>query len=621
MCGLAGFIGRGNNEDLGKMIAAISYRGPDDTGIFCEKSVGLAHARLSILDLSPLGHQPMWNEGKNVAVVFNGEVYNFISLRQELEKKGYRFKSVSDTEVILALYEEYDEKCFEKMNGMFAIALYDFANNKLLLARDRFGKKPLYYGDFSGTFLFASEPKAFFSHPSFEKKIDPISLSQYFLYEYVPTPRSIYEGVSKLAPGTYLVLQNGKIRREKFWQPDLSARDVSIHDAERNFEQLIEESVQSRLVADVPVGIFLSGGLDSSTIAYYAAKNASKKIQTFSIGFSEKDFDESSDARKVAKHIGSEHFEVKLGGKELLGVIPRIFSCLDEPFADPSIIPTFLLSEFARKRVTVALGGDGGDELFAGYPTFQAEKYARLYEKIPEIFKKRVIEPFVRNLPSSEGYFSLDFKAKRFIKGMSEKGIARHILWLGCFSYEEQRKLFSPDFFEKVENENIFKPAQDAISESGLSDSQQATLFAYLRTYLMDQVMVKVDRASMFNSLETRSPFLDYKIVEFAFRLPYKLKLHGTEMKYFLKKSMEGKLPSDIIYKKKQGFAVPLSKWLRNELREMMEETLSRENVEKIGFFNFAYIEKLKKDHLSGQSDNRKELWVLIAFFKWYQFF
>ncbi len=613
----------GSPADLEKMISSIRYRGPDDVGIEHCGTVGLAHARLSILDVSSAGHQPMWNVDKTVAIVFNGEIYNFAELRKELVAKGRRFQSTTDTEVILALYDEVGEKCFERLNGMFAIALYDFKKEKLILARDRIGKKPLYYGVFKNTLIFGSEAKVFLHHPSFIKKLNLAAFSNFLSREYVPTPECIFEGVQKLPPATYLVFEKGVVRTEKFWTPDFSERKVSLGDALGEFEKILSDSVAARLVADVPVGVFLSGGLDSSAVAYYATQRSAKKVQTFSIGFSEKSFDESGDAALVAKTLGTEHHKKIVSARDMREAIPRIFSRLDEPLADASIIPTFLLSEFTRGKVTVALGGDGGDELFAGYPTFQAEKLVALYKKIPRALREKIIAPLVAHLPPSHRYMSFDFKAKRFLVGADEKSAARrHARWLGAFDREAQKKLLAPEIFHAIQNEKECAGEETALAEFvSAGDPQNALLFSYLRTYLMDEVMVKVDRASMFNSLETRSPLLDYHAVEFAFRLPYDFKLRGRTTKFFLKKLMEGKLPSRIIHKKKQGFAVPLGRWLREDLRPLMLDVLSEENIKKTGLFDFACVSRLVREHLSGTRDNRKELWTLISFMLWYDSF
>ncbi|KKR80277.1 MAG: Asparagine synthetase [Parcubacteria group bacterium GW2011_GWD2_40_9] len=406
MCGIAGYVGEGGRGDLEKMVDAIKHRGPDDKGIFLVGDVGLAHARLSVIDLSERGHQPMFNEDKTIGIVFNGEIYNFKELKNELIKLGYKFKSDTDTEVIIYLYEEFGESCFERLNGMFAIGLYDFRLGKLILARDKMGKKPLYWAIFGGTLMFASELRAIMEHHIFKKELNLDALNKYLTYEYVPTPHSIFKNVYKLEPANYLVYQNKEIKKIKFWEIEFNNSDISFDEAITQLDKKINESVKLRMVSDVPFGVFLSGGLDSSTIAYYAQKNSSRKIKTFSVNFEEKSFDESKYAQKVSDILGTEHYDQLLTTKNLIETLSTI-DLIDEPIGDASIIPTYLLSKHARNYVTVALGGDGGDELFAGYPTFQADVLAGIYEKIPTLIKKIFLEKIIHKIPETDNNFKL----------------------------------------------------------------------------------------------------------------------------------------------------------------------------------------------------------------------
>lgn len=620
MCGIAGFIGKGDIGHLELMCAAIDHRGPDDKGTYYANGVGLGHTRLSILDISSLGHQPMWNEARTVATVFNGEIYNFKELRDQLSSiKPRVFKSGTDTEVILALYEEYGEKCFEKMNGMFAIAIYDFTSGKLLLARDRFGKKPLYWGVFDGTLIFGSELKVLLAHPSFKKEIDLDSLNKYLAYEYIPTPNSIFRGVHKLEPATYISYCDGKMARGKFWHMSFDEKDISLEEAVNVLDRELEASVKRRMISDVPLGIFLSGGLDSSTVAYYAQKNSSKKIKTFSIGFEEKSFDESGYAKQISEHLGTEHYTKTLSAKDLLDMIPRVGDVLDEPLADASIIPTLFLSEFAKKQVSVALGGDGGDELFAGYPTFQAEKVAGLYELIPRFIQKNLVEKIISFIPVSNVNFGLRFKAKKFIEGFGAGKAYRHQRWLGSFTKEERKKLFKPQVWGGLKDNNEYEEIDSYLKEVGNVRWESKLIYLYLRTYLMDGVMAKVDRASMRYALEVRAPLLDYVFADFVNSLPYNYKSRGFTTKFILKKLMGGKLPDNIINRPKKGFGIPLTGWLRNELKDFCSEVLSEKAILEGGFFDFDYVKKLKEDHFSGREDNRKLLWTLIIFQLWYK--
>ncbi len=618
MCGITGFSGKGTKDDLSNMVSSIRHRGPDAKGQFLNDKVALGHARLSILDLSLSGAQPMFNQDKEVGIVFNGEIYNFLELKTELEGLGYVFKSTSDTEAIIYLYKEFGEECFKKMNGMFAIAIYDFKKNKLILARDRMGKKPLYWSLFGDTLIFGSELKALMVHPLFTKEIDLESINKYLQYDYIPSPHTIFKGVSKLEPANYLIFEKGKIKKQEFWRMDFIESDISFNDAITELDRRIDKSTASRLMSDVPLGIFLSGGLDSSTVAYYAQKNSKEKIKTFSIGFKEASFDESKYARQVADHLGTDHYEKILSAKDSLDLIPNIADIIDEPLADASIIPTYLLSKFTREKVTVSLGGDGGDELFAGYPTFQAGQLVDLYEKIPGGLRRR-IEKIINKMPASDKNFSLGFKLKKFIDGLSGDRNHLHQRWLGSFGRAERADLFKKDVWDKLRNKNEFEDLERYIGEVQADDERNKVLYLYMRTYMMDQVLVKVDRASMANSLEVRAPFLDINVVEFANSLPYSYKYRNFKTKYILKKLMEDKLPKNIVYRSKKGFGIPLGKWLKEDLREFCNTVLSKNNNDKIGLFNFEYIDKLKNEHFSGQKDNRKLLWNLLALFLWHE--
>ena len=618
MCGIAGFTGGGNRSDLENMIAAIKHRGPDNTGVFFVGDVGLAHARLSVIDLSERGHQPMFNDDKTIGIVFNGEIYNFKELRNELIKLGYKFKSDTDTEVIIYLYEEFGESCFERLNGMFAIGLYDFKQKKLILARDRMGEKPLYWAIFGGTLMFASELRAIMEHRIFKKELNLDALNKYLTYEYVPTPHSIFKNVYKLEPANYLVYQNKEIKKIKFWEIEFNNSDISFDEAITQLDKKINESVKLRMVSDVPFGVFLSGGLDSSTIAYYAQKNSSRKIKTFSVNFEEKSFDESKYAQKVSDILGTEHYDQLLTAKNLIETLSTI-DLIDEPIGDASIIPTYLLSKHARNYVTVALGGDGGDELFAGYPTFQADVLAGIYEKIPTLIKKIFLEKIIHKIPETDNNFNLGFRLKTFVKGLGGDKNYRHHRWLGSFTAEEKEKLFKREIWNEIDAKKDFEEIDYYLKNIKAEDHRNKTLGLYMRTYLMDEVLVKVDRASMKNSLEIRSPFLDPNLVELANSLPFSFKLKGFTTKYILKKLMEDKLPGSIVYRKKKGFGIPLSRWLRNELKEFCDGLLSEEKIKNQGLFNYDYIARLKQEHFDENKNNRKKLWTLMAFMIWYE--
>lgn len=618
MCGITGFVGEGTRENLEKMTRAISYRGPDGEGYFldAQAGVGLGHRRLSIIDLF-LGGQPMYNEDKSVAVVFNGEIYNFEALRTSLRSR-HLFTTKSDTEVIAHLYEEKGERVFEELSGMFAIAIYDRARGRLLLGRDHLGKKPLYWGVFGGTLLFGSEMKALMQHPLFTKEIDLPSLQAYFVSDCVPTPRSIWKHMHKLPPASYLVWKDGQTREGVFWRPQFTESSVSFPEAVRELGQRLEESVRKRLVSDVPLGVFLSGGIDSTTVAYFAQKNSALPLETFSIGFEDKSFDESAYARMAAKALGTRHHEAIFSARSLLELIPKVSDLLDEPMADPSILPTFLLSSFTRRRVTVALGGDGADELFAGYPTFQAERWARRYASAPA-FVQRLIARAAEALPAQEKNFSLEFKARKFLEGFEVEPRYRHARWLGSFGPLEESRLLSPEVRRALFGSNPYEAIDRYLAEAAGASPNNATLYCYLRTYLMDEVLVKVDRASMWNALEVRAPFLDRDLVDFAQSLPYDFKCRGRRTKHILKELMKDKIPLPIVRRQKKGFGVPLSKWFREDLRELTAEMLSEGEIRKGGLFNPAYVQRLLREHLSGKQDHRKPLWTLLSFQLWHQ--
>ncbi len=623
MCGITGYAGVGDKSVLARMNDTLEHRGPDDAGVqvFPTKkisgSVGLAQRRLSIIDLSPAGHQPMSNEEGTVWVAFNGEVYNFASLRSSLTQK-HTFRGGSDTEVILHLYEELGPKVFAELEGMFAIALFDTKTERLYLARDRMGKKPLYWSVQGNTLLFGSELKALMAHPVFKKEIDVSAVNKYFAYEYVPTPHTIFAGTYKLEPGTYLSWDGARAEKERFWKPTFAPKTTMTFEAGLDaLDTALLEATRTRLVADVPLGIFLSGGIDSSAIAYYAVKGSAGAVQTFSIGFEDTSFDESAYAQTVARHLGTEHHSHILRERDCLDMVPTLGALLDEPVADASIVPTTLLSRFTREHVTVALGGDGGDELFCGYDTFLAERYVSLYERVPSVLRDAV-RRMVGTLPTSHSNMSLDFKLKKFTQGFDGDPRYRHQRWLGAFDAEERAQLFAPSVRSEMHDAVVYEDIDRYLGEVDSSERYDVLSYLYERMYMMDQVLVKVDRASMAHALEVRAPFLDTRVVDLANRMPTSYKLRGTTRKYILKKLMEGKLPHDIIHRRKKGFGMPVGAWLRGELRPLLLETLSPEAVRQVGLFSIDYVERLKDEHLSGTHDHRKKLWTLMVFALWW---
>ncbi len=618
MCGIAGFVGSGNQEILEKMTNILRHRGPDDVGFFIEGNVGFGHRRLSIIDLQT-GRQPIFSEDKSVAVIFNGEIYNFLELKKELETKGHRFSTNTDTEVIVHLYEEVGEKVFERLNGMFAIALYDKKSNKLLLARDRLGEKPLHYALFNDTFIFGSEIKTILQHPAAKREIDFFSLNKYLVYEYVPCPATIFKNIYKLPAGQYLVFQKGKIEIKTYWDISFNKyEELSEPEYLDELDKRLEESVRKRLVSDVPLGVFLSGGLDSTTVSYYAQKASMNPIKTFCIGFDDPSFDESNYASKAAKFLKTDHYQKILTPNDLLNLIPHISEMLDEPLADASIIPTYLLSKFTREKVTVALGGDGGDELFAGYPTFQSYKLAKLYQKIPNFFRLP-INSVINHLPTSFDNISFDFMLKRFILGQEFSPEIRNQIWLSSFLPAEVSHVFSPESQNEISKTDAFSDISAYLKKMGSQSEENRLIYLYLKQYLQDDILVKVDRAAMFASLEVRAPFLNHTFVDFVNSIPFRYKLKGWTTKYLLKKIMADKLPKEIVNRRKKGFGIPVAKWIRGELKDFVLDILSEDQIKKGGLFNYRYVNFLLQEHFSGKTDNRKKIWTLLMFQLWQQ--
>jgi len=618
MCGITGYFGEGNREILKKMTDSLRHRGPDDEGFYIGERIGLGHRRLSIIDLEG-GHQPMTNEDKTIWVVFNGEIYNFQELKEKLEKQGHQFKTKSDTEAIVHLYEEKEEEFLEELNGMFAIALWDEKKEKLILARDRLGEKPLYYVVFNQNLVFGSELKALLAHPLVKKELDLGSLAKYLIYEYAPAPHSILKDIYKLCPGEYLVYKNNQASVKKYWEIsfDKNPENLTKDEYLGELEKRLEGAVKKRLVADVPLGIFLSGGLDSTSLAYFAQKNSSKRIKTFSIGFVDRSFDESEYARQAARFLKTEHYEKILEPKDCLNLIPQIADFLDEPLADASLVPTYLLSQFTREKVTVALGGDGGDELFMGYPTFQAYRLDRIYQKIPSWLRNYFIQPLIKNLPPSFNNISFDFRLKRFIAGSSIRPEIKNQIWLGSFEPAQLRDLLAPSIYQQIKLNKIFEDIENYLEGVKSKSIENRLIYLYLKNYLQDDILVKTDRASMAVGLEVRAPFLDYTLVDFINSLPTEYKLRGFKTKYLFKELMKNKLPQNIVYRPKKGFGLPIAKWLKNDLKVFVLDSFSESKIKREGIFNFNYIKNLLQEHFSGQKDNRKVLWTLLIFEIW----
>jgi len=632
MCGIAGFVGRGELDDLRRMTTAILHRGPDAEGLWSEEKMGvyLGHRRLSIVDLDG-GTQPMWTRDGQVGVVFNGEIYNHGELRAELKAAGCEFATDhSDTEVLLHAYRKWGDGFVERLNGMWAFVIYDRGRKRFFGSRDRFGKKPFYYFHENGVFGFASELSALVKHPDCPREISTLSLKKYFAYCYIPAPRSIYERVWKL-PGGYSFsydIEGRGLKTWKWWEfvietdeailnaPQNSAILAKCHDeygAEHgnlrdSIRRTLDRAVKRRLMSDVPLGIFLSGGIDSSAIAALAAKHVpSGQLNTFSIGFSEASFDESSYAKLMADEIGSKHHHDTLDLEKSVGLLPELVSRLDEPMGDGSLLPTYLLSRFTRQHVTVALGGDGGDELFAGYDPMRALRSAELYSKIvPKPVHAGIRHLAARMLPVSHRNISFDFKVKRFLRGLTYAPKLWNSVWMGALEPKELTGLFN----EPTNEEEIYSEAIEAWDRCAQPNIVDRALQFWTNLYLQDGILAKVDRASMMCSLEARSPFLDIEVVDLARRIPWQLKLRGGNTKWILKEALKPLLPKTIVDRPKKGFGMPIGRWLREGKFTFDKET-------KIAGLNPGFVQNKVASHMANRSDERLFLWCQWLLQQW----
>ena len=634
MCGICGKFeshGRGISEELlRKMCRSLSYRGPDDEGVFIAPSIGLGHRRLSIIDLSPAGHQPMSNEDRTIWLIFNGEIYNFKELSEQVRSKGHTLKSQTDCEPIIHLYEEEGVDCLKHLNGMFAFAIWDGKQQRLFLARDRLGIKPLnYYWD-GRRLLFASEIKAILCDPDVPREIDPEALELYLTLNYIPGPWTIFKKIRKLLPGAYLQMKNGKVSVEKYWDipkdgmhPEKApVKNLqSFDDHKRHIHKLLEESVKRRLIADVPLGAFLSGGIDSSIIVALMTRNSNRPVKTFSIGYKDlPSFDETAYAQEVARFNQTDHHEFKLGYRDILEAFPRVIENVDEPFADSSAVPTYIVSRETKNHVTVALSGDGGDELFAGYRMYLGEYWSGYYSKIPAFLRNGVIAPLVHALPDARDKPSLEMirRIKKFLRGMSLEFPERFCGWREIFPFSMRQRLL-----KEPQEENLYlKLIRNMIkNEKGrfAEDTVNLMLYMDMKGLLPGDMLTKVDRMSMVNSLEVRVPFLDHTLAEYVFGLSGDTKLRGRGGKYILLETFKDLLPSAIHRRPKRGFEMPIGAWFRKELRFLIDEYLSEDLIKKQPFFHGGIINGLIDDHMSGRQDTSWQLWNLIVFQHWYK--
>jgi len=623
MCGISGFVDDrgldpGASVLLKKMTDCIVHRGPDDEGFYLDDRAALGMRRLSIIDLTT-GHQPIFNEDKTVCIVANGEIYNFLEIRDDLIARGHAFRTKSDIEVIVHLYEERGEDFVLALNGMFAVALWDAKKRRLVLARDRLGVKPLHYRLDGSRLYFASEIKSLLQAP-FSREIDLEAMGQYFTFEYVPAPRSIFRGIGKILPGHTLVFEDGRISEKSYWDVFYAETKIAPRPEADYAEEIVSrlrDSVRRRLISDVPLGVFLSGGIDSSAVTALMSEVAGAGIKTYSIGFKEKSFDELDAARIVAEKFGTDHREFVVTPAEVSSLVPTLAGFIDEPLADASIIPTYVISKLARQYVTVALAGDGGDELFGGYDTYKAYKTGRWYRKVPGFIRRGLIRPVVRALPASAKRLSFEFKAKKFASGVEYPPEIANTIWWGAYSPELRERLFSAGTKTGLK-EDPFAPIAFHAAHTRAADPLDRIAYLDLKLYLQDDLLPKADRMSMAASLELRAPFLDYTFVEFAATIPSALKLRRFCSKYILKKALTGRLPEEILTKKKIGFDIPLGVWMRNDLKGFVLETLAPERLRRHGYFDEAFVAGILKEHFTGHHNHRQLLWPLIIFQNWY---
>lgn len=622
MCGICGRINFDGSpvsaEFIAKMASLLSHRGPDDEGVYTSKNAGLGHKRLSIIDLSEAGRQPMANEDKTVWIVFNGEIYNFAELKSSLKEK-HRFVSNTDTEVIVHLYEEKGIDCINYLRGMFALAIWDEKRKRLLLARDRVGKKPLVYTEGKNSISFASELKSLLVDEKFKYNINPVSIHHYLTYQYIPSPLTIFKEIKKLPPANILICEDGKISLKNYWSLDFRKKEIlkDESDYSEKFTEIFHEAVRMRLISDVPLGAFLSGGLDSSSVVAAMSRFSNSPVKTFSIGFEEEEYSELPYAKKVATKFNTEHHEF-IVKPNAIEVLPKLVWFYNEPFADSSAIPTYYVSKISREHVKVILNGDGGDELLAGYPRYLFSETADFFLKLPVSLRYSFLKKIVEKI---SWHKRILWRIRRFLDTIP---LVPELAYLGRICYfdtQSKTELYTSDFKTKVSGEDSIELLVNWFEKAKASNFLEKLLSADTSSYLPDDLLVKVDIASMANSLEARSPFLDHKLMEFAASIPPELKLKNGEGKYLLKKAMTGILPDEVIWRKKMGFGVPIKRWFKNELKQLVYDTLlSKKSIER-GYFRKEILEKLLSDHQSEKADNSYKIYALLMLELWHKMF
>ncbi|MFQ5560238.1 MAG: asparagine synthase (glutamine-hydrolyzing) [Nitrospinota bacterium] len=610
MCGICGFISSTDVPDsqaiLHSMCDAIVHRGPNAEGVYVDGRAHLGMRRLKIIDLET-GNQPIFNEDKTVVLLFNGEIYNFRELKDTLLKQGHQFYTSSDTEVIAHLYEEYGEGFLSHLNGMFGISLWDKKEDKLILARDRMGEKPLYYSQTKSGFLYGSELKSLLCYPDMTKELNKNSIYHYFSFNYVPGPETIYENVFKLLPGEYLTLKNNIIGKKRFWTPKFQIDPkTKLEEVEERLFDELGKAVKQRLISDVPLGAFLSGGIDSGIMVALMSRFSSSPVKTFSIGLENQNKSELPYSRAVAERYGTEHHEL-IARPDKLKLMEKLIWHFDEPFGDSSAIPTFLVSELTKEHVTVAISGDGGDELFGGYERYQRIMDRSQSHRFPYFFRKGLSLFPGELLP-------VGFSGKAYLQSLKYNDYD----FFGVGTSEEFKKsILSKDFLAEMEGltSHVIPERHIGSDESLLNQC----MYFDMNVYLPDDILTKVDRMSMANSLESRAPFLDHHLVEFALQIPPGFKIHDRNKKYILKKTFKKELPEAIFTHKKTGFSIPLEEWFRQELKPFIFEVFSKSRVESVGILDFKMVEKILKQHISGTHNHKRVIWMMVAFQLWYE--
>ncbi|HYL78726.1 MAG TPA: asparagine synthase (glutamine-hydrolyzing) [Bryobacteraceae bacterium] len=615
MCGIAGYTHYQRRTDAARIrraTLALTHRGPDQHGFYESESVSLGAVRLRIIDLEG-GDQPMKSADGDTTLVFNGEIYNNTELREELRQRGHSFRTLCDTETVLHAFLEWDTDCFQRLRGMFALALWCESENRLVLARDRIGIKPLYLHRRGINLYFGSELKALFAHPEIERKIDPLGLHYFTSLNYVPCPNTLVEGIEKLPPGHFLEWRAGRVETAEYWKLSFRPqRHYTLDSAAEELHQLLDDSVREHLISDVPLGLWASGGLDSSTILHYASAHSSSRVKTFSVSFAGRSFDEGEHARRVASHYGTDHYEFDLNPDvDLDSAIESLAYYSDEPGADAGALPVWFLSKLSREHVTVALSGEGADELFGGYNTYLGDRYARTLRHVPAL-ARRVALKLARRLPASNEKIGFDYKVQRMLQGSFLNPGEAHLFWNGTFSEVEKKKLHLRNGHPSVGSLLDHLPAH-----SRNVGYLNRYLWLDQRYYLPDDILYKCDRMSMAHSVEVRPPFLDHRIVEFAARLPENLKIRNNSLKVVLRHLMRDKLPPQVLARRKEGFDIPAHDWLRGVLRPLLLDTLTRDAVEKSNLFDWNVVDRLIHTHLNRHANLGYHLWGLLTLFLW----